>query len=56
MLTLRARYKGAIGDWFDLLLLSPEDLVRFAQETGWDLVRVLWEGGPGDYIGGLERR
>jgi hypothetical protein len=29
LLTLRARYKGAIGDWFDLLL-SPEDLVRLA--------------------------
>jgi SAM-dependent methyltransferase len=55
LLTLRARYKGAIGDWFDLLLLSPEDLARLAHETGWDLVRVIWEGGPGDYIGVLER-
>jgi len=58
LLTLRVRYKGKIGDWFNLLLISPEDLARLGQETGWDLVRVIWEGGygPGDYVGVLERR
>jgi len=57
LLTLRVRYKGQIGDWFDLLLLPPEELARHAHATGWDLVRVIWEGGygPGDYIGILER-
>lgn len=58
LLTLRVRYKGQVGDWFDLLLIPPEELARLGQETGWELVRVIWEGGygPGDYIGVLERR
>ena len=55
---LRARYKARTGDWFDLLLLTPEELVRLAAATGWDLVRVVAEDGypKGDYIGILERR
>ncbi len=58
LLTLRVRYKGRIGDWFDLLLLPPEELARLAHETGWDVTRVIWEGGyaPGDYVGIVERR
>jgi len=58
LLTLRVRYKGQVGDWFDLLLIPPEELARLGQETRWELVRVIWEGGyaPGDYIGVLERR
>lgn len=58
LLTLRIRYKGRVGDWFDLLLIPPEELARSAQETGWELTRVIWEGGymPGDYIGVLRRR
>ena len=58
LITLRVRYKGRVGDWFDLLLLPPEELARLAHETGWELMRVVWEGGymPGDFIGILERR
>jgi SAM-dependent methyltransferase len=58
LLTLRVRYKGRVGDWFDLLLIPPEELARLGQEAGWDLVRVIWERGyaPGDYIGVLSRR
>lgn len=57
LLTLRVRYKGRVGDWFDLLLLSPEDLARLVRGTGWDLVRVLRDGGtaPEDYIAVLRR-
>lgn len=52
LLTLRVRYKGRVGDWFNLLLMSPEDLARIAHESGWELRRVIWGGGyaPGDYI------
>ena len=58
LLTLRVRYKGRVGDWFDLLIQSPEDLARVARQSGWVLSRVIWEGGygPGDYIALLEPR
>ncbi len=57
-LTLRVHYKGRTGDWFNLLLMSPEDLARIAHQSGWELVRVIWGGGyaPGDYIAVLEPR
>ncbi len=58
LITLRVRYKGRVGDWFDLLLISPDAFAALAHETGWDLVRVIGEGGytPGDYIAVAERR
>ncbi len=58
LLTLRVRYKGRIGEWFDLLIQSPEDLAKLAHESGWVLARVIMEGGygRGEYIGILEPR
>jgi len=58
LLTLRGRYKGHVGDWFDLLLLSPDDLAELAHDTGWDLVRVLYEPreDPASYVAVLQRR
>ena len=57
LLRLRGRYKGRAGDWFDLLLVTPEELATLARDTGWDLVRVVAEDGypNGDYIGILDR-
>ena len=55
LLTLRVRYKGRIGDWFDLLLIPPDELLRIAQDTGWEMERVIWDQ-PEDYIGILTRR
>lgn len=56
LITLRIRYKGEVGDWFDLLLLPPEELARIASSAGWELTKVIWEGGhaPGDYVAVLE--
>jgi len=58
LLSLRGRYKGRVGDWFDLLLLSPDDLAELAHSTGWELVRVIYE--PRDdaatYVAVLQRR
>ncbi len=58
LLSLRVRYKGKIGDWFELLLLAPEELARLARQSGWELTKVFWEGGyaPGDYIAVLNVR
>lgn len=56
LITLRIRYKGRVGDWFDLFLLEPEELIRLGSQTGWELTKVIWEGGygPGDYVAVLE--
>jgi len=58
LITLRVRYKGDVGDWFDLLLISPDDLIELGHDTGWELNRVIWGGGErlGDYIAILDKR
>jgi len=57
LLTLRARYKGRVGDWFDLLILAPDDLAQLAHETGWDLQQVLMDRyAEAYYVAILERR
>ena len=56
LLTLRGRYKDRVGDWFDLLILSPDDLATLAHETGWDLTKVrLVPGSPDQYFAVLKR-
>src|SRR5947209_1369585 len=57
-LSLRGHYKGRVGEWFDLLLLSPDDLADLAHATGWDLARVIYEprDDPTSYVGVLQRR
>lgn len=32
---LRLAYKGAVGDWFDLLLVTPGEMRVLAERTGW---------------------
>lgn len=55
-ITLRIRYGGRVGDWFDLLLISPDHLARIAHESGWELAKVIWASGPPDqYVAVLEK-
>lgn len=57
LLTLRARYKGLVGDRFDLLILSPDDLAKLAHDTGWELSRViLSDYGDAEYVAVMNRR
>jgi len=41
--TIRIEYKGELGDWFDLLLVSPSDMARIAEAAGWKMVRLFKE-------------
>ncbi len=38
---LRLAMQGRRGPWFDLLLLSPTDLVQLAAQEGWELAHVF---------------
>lgn len=39
--TIRHEYKGEKGDWFDLLMVSPEELEDLVKGTGWQIVRLV---------------
>jgi SAM-dependent methyltransferase len=41
---MRARFRNLAGDWFDLLLLSPDELGELTEGTGWTLGDVEEEG------------
>ena len=58
LIRLRVRYKGRVGDWFELLLISPDDLAALAHETGWELTKVIWKpaADPSGYVAVLDKR
>jgi len=48
-LRIRVRFKGVIGNWFDYLLVSKDELKKIPQHTGWRVERFI-DGIEGQYI------
>lgn len=53
-LRVRARFGTAATPWFDLLLVSPDEMRGIAEDAGWRVKTVLKGGHV--YIGVLEKR
>ncbi len=53
LVRIRLKYKDEIEDWWELLLASPEDMNRLAQQAGWTLDRTF---GPQNLYVGLLRK
>ncbi|MBD3407445.1 MAG: methyltransferase domain-containing protein [Candidatus Lokiarchaeota archaeon] len=53
--TIRIRYKEAIGDWFSLLMVDEKDMELIANQAGWTIKRKF-DGEAGLYVGVLEKR
>jgi len=53
LVRIRLKYKDEIEDWWELLLASPEDMNRLAQQAGWTLDRTF---GPRNLYVGLLRK
>ncbi len=49
ILHLRAEYKGLIGDWFNLFLLSPDDVRTICDDTGWRFLKIF-KGHLGHFV------
>ncbi len=57
LISLRIEYKGKVGTWFPLLLVSPDDLLRICRDTGWDVREIIPNhGGILDYAFVAKRR
>jgi len=41
---VRVEYGGQVSPWFDLLLLTPDEVKALAEQTCWRVERVLGEG------------
>ena len=48
-LRIRVRYKNVIGNWFDYLLVSKDELREILNGTGWGIERFI-DGNEGQYI------
>lgn len=53
-LRLRVRHRDLIGDWFDYLIVSPEEMETILEGTQWRIRRLLQEEGSGYYVAVLE--
>ena len=51
---LRVRYRDRIGDWFDYLMVSQEEMAEIVAGTGWRIAAVLERVG-GQYVAVLEK-
>jgi len=41
----RVRFDKAIGPWMDYLFVSPEEMTKILDDTGWEIDRLLESGG-----------
>lgn len=48
---LRVKYKDLVGDWSDLRLASPEEMIYFGKQSGWKLEKKYQNGSS--YVGVL---
>ena len=54
-LRLRIRYKNYIGNWFDYLFVSKDEIRKILKDTGWKIKRFINAAG-GQYIVILNKR
>lgn len=40
---IRVEYKDEAGEWFDLLMVSPEELEELIKDTGWSILKTVEE-------------
>ena len=51
---IRVRYRNCVGPWFDYLLVSPPEMERILEGTGWTLNCFVSDGDPA-YVGVMTR-
>ena len=57
LIKLRMEYRGKVGSWFPLLLLSPDDAMRLCLSAGWEVTKVIpCRGGIEDFSFIAEKR
>ncbi|TXT55991.1 MAG: hypothetical protein BAJATHORv1_30375 [Candidatus Thorarchaeota archaeon] len=53
LVKLRIKYKGLIGDWFDLLMVNQQDMEKIATQAGWTVDRIFTSDSL--YVGVLKK-
>jgi len=53
LIRLRVKYKNLVGEWGDLRLATPEEMIYLGEQSGWKLERKYQNGTP--YVGILSK-
>ena len=51
---MRVRYGKAVGEWFDYLFVSPEEMREILEETDWQIKEFI-ESGESNYNAVIEK-
>jgi len=41
LVRIRFEYKGEVGEWFDLYLMTPDEIKELCEESGWEMKEML---------------
>jgi SAM-dependent methyltransferase len=52
---MRIRYGKVIGDWFDYLFVSPEEMKQIVGKTEWQIEEFIESGGP-NYLAVISKK
>jgi SAM-dependent methyltransferase len=52
---IRVRYGKTVGDWFDLLFVSPDEMRKILEKTDWR-VREFLDSGSANYFAVIEKK
>jgi len=53
-LKIRIRFEKYVGDWFDYLLVSRQEMKQILKGTGWKIKKFIKSGKP-SYIAIIEK-
>lgn len=43
LIKIRIEYKGILGEWFKILMVSPQELKKLLSGTGWKILKIIEE-------------
>lgn len=54
-ITIRVEYKGKEGEWFDLLMVTPQEMEEMCKSVGW-WIEKIYESENGGYVAILRKK
>lgn len=52
---MRVRFRKAIGDWFDYLFVSPDEMTKVIDDTDWQIEKFI-EPGAENYVAVVRKK
>lgn len=53
---MRVRYRKVVGEWFDYLFVSPDEMSAIVDDTDWKITDFLTSENEANYLAVLQKR